>query len=169
MSIILLLDESGSMNELKTEAIQSVENFIEKRKKIDPSQLLTMYTFGSTIRVIYDKVPLSDIKSYENYKPYGLTKLFDCMNLALQSEEKKATCVVVTDGNDTTSDTTYEMIQKLVSSKKLQGWKFFYLSSAPKKKNLDLYDISHTAINFSGKIGSLSSAMDCLTEKIDEN
>lgn len=63
--VILLLDESGSMDTNATGTVISINNYINAIRSTNPEQLFTLVTFSengrSCIKHIYTEIPISDV------------------------------------------------------------------------------------------------------------
>jgi hypothetical protein len=134
LHIILILDESGSMDNIRTDIIGSVNSFIREQKEMKSDETkITFIKFNSVVSHIYEKKLLSEMPELtsEYYKPNHNTALFDAIGIALTNYSDLNTCVIiVTDGQENASKnfTRNKMIE-LIEDKKKLGWNFVYLSA----------------------------------------
>jgi Mg-chelatase subunit ChlD len=133
MNVYLLLDRSGSMSTLWSEAIGSINGYVAKLKKSDK---VTVAAFDS---VSYDVVrdvkvaDWTDIKSNE-VEPRGGTPLYDaCGKLMAQAEQEKAkktVLVVMTDGFENASqEYTQAAIKAKIEAFEKKKWEVIFLGA----------------------------------------
>lgn len=152
--IIILLDESGSMELMGKEPIQAINNFINEQQKLKIKDTkFSLWKFNSKISCVHKNENLEDIKEFKDFNPYSLTALFDCIGEAitdkLNSERNKnVICVILTDGEENASK-NFELseIKSLIKkAETIYGWSFIYLGA-----NQDVFKTS-------GSIGITSCA-----------
>ena len=107
-SIILLLDESGSMIHNRIEILQAVNNFVkDQQSKPEDGSTLSILMFNNKIRVLFNNKELKDVpKLTENdYYPDGMTALYDAIGNAIDDHagRKRVLMVIVTDGQENSS------------------------------------------------------------------
>ena len=146
---LIILDESGSMDSIREQAITGVNETIQtiraaQQENPDDHQMLCFVTFDDgpksrpAVRVIIDNEKIenvADIKP-EQYDPLGMTPLYDAMGksiTALQNlvrEGDHVLVTVVTDGYENSSlHYTSEMVKELVDALTAQGWVFTYIGA----------------------------------------
>lgn len=134
LHIILILDESGSMHNIKSDIIGSVNNFIDtqKKAKVDNTKV-TLIKFNSDVTCVYEKKLLVEISELDEkqYQPDKHTALYDAIGSALNKyTDEKACVIIVTDGQDNKSSRfTKPQMVELIDQKKNIGWNFVYLSA----------------------------------------
>ena len=109
LSILFILDNSGSMNSLGDEPRQSLNNFYKDQKKNGK--------FSSSLLLFNDKHEYSfknkhcnDIEDEEikNIHPGGMTALYDAIWIGCEEQLKKQTdnilVVILSDGEDNSSN-----------------------------------------------------------------
>lgn len=139
VSIVALLDRTGSMQAIKTDTEGAFDAFIaeqrELTKTLDDNVLVTLVQFDKapgqpTIEVVYENMPLADVPPLK-LLPRGLTPLNDAMGLTIAKAENavgKVIMVVMTDGQENaSSEYTTEQIKKLVDEHRVRGWEFIFL------------------------------------------
>ena len=79
--LVFLLDNSGSMHGLESDTIGGFNAMIEKQKKEPEQTLVSVVTFNSVSRVIYNRVPLERIPvmTDKDYRTGGSTALLDAI------------------------------------------------------------------------------------------
>ena len=143
---LIILDESGSMEEIKhatiggfNELIQSIKHSMQENPGIE--QYVNFYSFnGSGITEHLPLVHVSHLKylSAESYIPNNSTPLYDAIGLgvnklrkALEIEKEYSVLVtILTDGEENSSkEYTYKAVSGLIETMKTQGWVFTYIGA----------------------------------------
>ena len=109
---LIIIDESGSMQSIKTAAIDSVNETIQtirssQKKHEDQEHYVSLVTFNDDVKTVYECVPVDEIKELtaETYQPDCCTALYDAMGISLNAlrkkvaEDDKVLVTVVTDGH----------------------------------------------------------------------
>lgn len=149
--VLVILDESGSMGNKRSDVIGGFNQFlIDQKKDSTPCRLMltkfntvcTSVEFGngsgkSKISNIQDIPELTE----KTYLPGGNTALYDAVAETIRNAERekkddeRVLCVVVTDGEENSSrETTLEQIKELIQQRaETQGWTFLYIGENPEK------------------------------------
>jgi uncharacterized protein YegL len=137
----LLIDSTGSMATSQEQTISAFNEYIESLKT-DPSTQdfrfsVSCFDSDRGFRPIVEDCPMTEVPllTLENYKPHGLTPLYDAFGKAMLQaqglrENSKAPVLIVlmTDGQENhSSEYTKEGIQALVKQHGDDGWNFVYL------------------------------------------
>ena len=79
--IVLIVDESGSMRNLRYETIKGINSFLDEQKTTPGDASVTIVTFNSNVRTIMRSESLKRIShiTYEDYRPLGGTALLDAV------------------------------------------------------------------------------------------
>src|SRR5271166_7061390 len=74
-----VLDCSGSMSNLQTDAITGFNTLVEEQRKASPESKLNLALFSNSVQFIYNALPLSEIPPLTPalYNPCGGTALND--------------------------------------------------------------------------------------------
>ena len=87
IKVVMVLDESGSMEVNKIEIIQTVNNFIksQQEEKIEGECLFTLITFNDKIRTVINNKQIQEISpvTKSDYNPNAFTALYDAMGFAI--------------------------------------------------------------------------------------
>lgn len=145
---LLILDESGSMDSIRAQALSGVNETIQtirtaQQENSNDCQLFSFVTFDKwenkpTVRVVVDNERIENVKEItkDRYHPDGLTPLYDAMGTAISSlqrivrEGDHVLVTVITDGLENASHIyTAEMIRDLVDSLSAKGWVFTYIGA----------------------------------------
>lgn len=113
VSLGIVFDTSGSMED-KIEGVRdAVEHFV---KSVAPGDEIFLVQFSDSADLIQDFTDDKKriLRGVENLEPQGSTALFDAVLLGLQKiadgRHRKRALLLLTDGNDTASSTTFEEI-----------------------------------------------------------
>lgn len=141
VKVIMILDQSGSMQNIRDNIRNSVNKFIDEQRDIAPEgkeDRFTLLKFSDVVVKPYtiNNQLMADVKTLavEDYIPSGGTALFDAIGLTITDfkNEEDVLMVIVTDGKNNASRTfkTRESIQELISKQKEEkNWTFLYLST----------------------------------------
>lgn len=135
-----ILDESGSMDDIKSSVISGFNEYIQTLtadKKSD--YLFTLTTFNSGgIKTPYDAVSLIDVSKMEDkdYQPDQGTPLFDAIGKTILNiqekvqEGQKVLVAIMTDGMENDSKTyNQSSIKALIDAHSKEGWTFAFMGA----------------------------------------
>ena len=146
---LIILDESGSMGDIRQQALTGVNETIStiraaQQENPDDHQMLSFVTFDQgprkrpDVRLIIDNEKIENVEDLkpEQYDPQGMTPLYDAMGKAITALQKlvqdgdHVLVTVVTDGYENASHHySAEMIRELVTSLSAKGWVFTYIGA----------------------------------------
>ena len=140
---LIIIDESGSMQSIKKEAIDSVNETIQtiraaQKKHEGQEHLITIVSFNDDVKSICKCVSADEAKELnaETYQPNCCTALYDAMGISLNelrknvAENDKVLVTVVTDGYENASkEYDGKAIKSLVDELKAKGWVFAYVGA----------------------------------------
>ena len=140
---LIIIDESGSMQSIKTAAIDSVNETIQtirsaQKKHEEQEHFVSLVTFNDDVKTVYECVPVDEVKELtaETYQPDCCTALYDAMGNSLNAlrkkvaEDDKVLVTVVTDGYENASkEYSGKAIKALVDELKGKGWVFAYIGA----------------------------------------
>ena len=144
--LILLLDESGSMESMGSEPKQSVLEFVKNFKKENNESRLTFATFNDKLSTHLDNSSIEEGQLDFHYNPTGCTALFDAItttiNNTLESKEPNTKImVIITDGQENSSSKyrNKKELKKLVTKVETENeWKVIFLGV-----NIDGFSDAH--------------------------
>ena len=140
---LIIIDESGSMQSIKKEAIDSVNETIQtirsaQKKHENQEHYVSLVIFNDEVKTVYECVPVDEVKDLtaETYQPTCCTALYDAMGISLNAlrkkvaEDDKVLVTVVTDGYENASkEYSGKAIKALVDELKTKGWVFAYIGA----------------------------------------
>ena len=140
---LIIIDESGSMQSIKREAINSVNETIQtiraaEKRHADQEHYVSVVLFNDEVKTINDCVAANDVAELTDasYQPDCCTALYDAMGISINamrkhtSPEDKVLVTVVTDGYENASREWSGMaIKSLVEQMRGQGWTFAYIGA----------------------------------------
>lgn len=164
--IIFILDESGSMSDLTDDTIGGFNSLIGKQRSGDGDVIVSTVMFSSSSKVIYDRVPLDDVRKMtrSDYCPGGSTALLDAVGGAVkhisnvhkyardEDVPEHTLVIITTDGMENASRTyTSSKVKKMISDmQEKHGWQFIFMGA-----NIDSVDTAdsigicaETAVNY---------------------
>lgn len=143
---LIIVDESGSMNNIREATISSFNELIQDYKQQNkefPEQehYVTFLSFNSSgikeyhIKDVVENVAELNLKVY---RPGGLTPLYDAIGHGISLQEKmlvegdlnRVEVTILTDGLENASkEYTHSMIKALIEAKKEAEWSFTYMGT----------------------------------------
>ncbi len=141
---LIILDESGSMNCIKRQALNGLNETLQtirmaQDKYPEQEQLVSIVPFESgNIRLLRDKVAIKEVEDLKEgeYNPGGCTPLFDAIGFGLDSikkdvaESDTALITIITDGEENASrEYRGKAIATMIDEFKQKGWMFTYIGA----------------------------------------
>jgi len=130
--IVCVVDRSGSMGSICSDAEGGLNAFIEEQKDVEGGANLTLVEFDTAYNVVYDRIDINEAAPY-TLKPRGSTALLDAIGQAINTvadTNGKKIIVIVTDGGENSSkEYTKDQITSLITEKQDQGWEFIFLAA----------------------------------------
>jgi len=143
---LIILDESGSMESIKSSIIQGFNEIVQTVKGIQkayPEQehFISFVTFnGIAIKVLHFNEPVENLQLIDEnrYLPDASTPLFDAMGFSFAKlkqiveplSDYNVLVTVLTDGEENASkEYSGKAIKKMIDELKLQRWTFTYIGA----------------------------------------
>ena len=142
--IAVIVDRSGSMENIWKDTLGGLRSFIDDQKKLDGEANFTLTVFDTEHDLIHDRVDLKKVDhSKYNFGPRGGTALYDAIGttvnklgekLALQKEEERPSKVIVaifTDGGENSSvEYKKEAVMKMIKEQEeTYNWTFLFMAA----------------------------------------
>lgn len=148
---LIILDESGSMYEIRKQALSGANETIgtirsAQERFPEQNHRLTFVTFDTrgrenladNVRTIINDQPIDQVKmlTEADYNPQGCTPLYDAMGVSLSALEAKVKpednvlVTIITDGYENAShEYTSKSIKTIVKLLTEKGWTFAYIGA----------------------------------------
>ncbi len=143
--IVFILDESGSMHELKKDTVGGFNSLLEKQKSEEGTAVVSTVMFSSSSRVIHDRTPLDEVKNLteSDYCPNGCTALLDAVGDAIhhignvhkyareEDRPEHTLFIITTDGMENASRRySHAKVKSMIERQKEKyGWEFIFLGA----------------------------------------
>jgi uncharacterized protein YegL len=144
--IAVLLDRSGSMNDVKAETISGFNHFLKDQQSEGSNASLTLVQFDSQgIDTVYDNQPIGEVKPLndDTYQPRGMTPLLDALGHTINDTGKKLSDIqeserpdkvvfaAITDGLENASrEFSKATIKQMIERQSdVYKWQFIYLGA----------------------------------------
>ena len=140
--VVFILDESGSMNSVRLEAVDGFNEYTETLKGDDLPTTMSLITFNTRgLKVVIDTIDIQEIPmmtAYE-FRPTGGTPLLDAIGISIlqtdefleaTQDEYNVMFTIMTDGHENSSrNFSAEAIKDLINEREDLGWIFTYLGA----------------------------------------
>ena len=143
---LIILDASGSMSSIYTQALTGVNETIAtirmaQEQHPDLEQYLTLASFSAGenfINRIYTAVPIAEVRDIteKDYPLLGCTALYDAMGTTISelqqklSHDDRVLVTIITDGYENASRTwSGKQIKSLVEELRQMGWTFTFIGA----------------------------------------
>lgn len=143
---LIILDASGSMGSIYSQALSGVNETIQtirigQKDHPEFQQFLTMASFNSEknyLKVKYSKTPIDEVKELTqvDYLTLGCTALYDALGEMISELKRNVTIedrvlvTVITDGYENASQHwSGPQIKSLVEELRHEGWTFTYIGA----------------------------------------
>jgi hypothetical protein len=141
-AIALLVDRSGSMQSIRTDAEGAIAAFIEAQREVPGRCVISLSDFDHTYRSVYGPTPIAHAPAY-TLEPRGTTALLDAVGrlvtdfgaslaeLAEDARPGKVIVVVQTDGleNASTEWTLAGINDLITAQRETYSWDFVFLGA----------------------------------------
>lgn len=141
ISIVFVMDASGSMVRFEDTPWMSLNDFIQEQKQYseknpDIEIVFTLIFFNDTVNIVYQNKPIREVEllTKEDYRPSSLTALHDAIGSAidtqLETKYDKVVIAIFTDGEENMSvKYTQNDIKKFTKETKILGWRYIYMGT----------------------------------------
>jgi len=143
--IVFIADRSGSMFQIREDAIGGFNTFIEDQRKVEGNADITLVLFDDQYEVPYSNVDIKEVAllNEDTYQPRGSTALLDAIGTTItnvgdelkdlsedQRPDKVIFCII-TDGQENSSreysrDTIKQMVEH---QQEKYNWEFVFLAA----------------------------------------
>ena len=150
--IAVLLDRSGSMGDIKDDAIGGFNCFLKEQKAAGANATLTLVQFDTeSTDVVHESMPILEVPdlNHQTFQPRGGTPLLDALGQTIDSTGRalaaipeanrpnKVVFVVITDGQENSSHqhTKASVKERIDRQSSQYNWQFVFLGA-----NQDAFD-----------------------------
>lgn len=140
--ITMVVDRSGSMAAIKSDAEGGINTFIDQQKKESGEALLTLVQFDTEYEFVHSGVPVKKVPAF-TLVPRGSTALLDAVGRAINetgarlakmdepSRPGLVVFVIVTDGQENSSrEFKREQIRRMIEHQQsAYNWQFTFLAA----------------------------------------
>jgi Mg-chelatase subunit ChlD len=132
VDIVMIVDNSGSMWRIKSDAEGALNNFLDEQKNIEGDAFVTFVQFDHEYEIVFEKVELAKVKTV-SLKPRGSTALLDAIGRTVVNyvpRTEKTIYVIMTDGQENCSqEWTNAMVKNAIAEATQHGDEFVYLGA----------------------------------------
>lgn len=141
--IVCVLDRSGSMDNIRDDAIGGFNNFIKEQKAQPGKAKVSLILFDDKYEMVYRSKALGKVEKLDErtFVPRGMTAMNDAIGKTIRdfeaeqnskpkSKRNPVIFVILTDGMENAShefDTTH--IKEMITEKQEEGWEFVFLAA----------------------------------------
>jgi Mg-chelatase subunit ChlD len=139
---ILIVDRSGSMNNIAADAQGGIRHFAVEQSRLPGRATVSLYQFDTEHEKVFGFADLSKVKKYE-LRPRGGTALLDACGFAITQEGEqlaslpederpaKVIVLITTDGGENASKEYSKAQVKELTTKQADdyGWQFTYIGA----------------------------------------
>lgn len=143
--IILVLDRSGSMQQVRDDTIGGFNSFLADQQKVGGEATITLVQFNDVIEVLYSAMPIANAKplTRETFVPSSVTALLDAIGFTITEAGKrlealsesqrpeKVIFVVLTDGleNSSSKFDAHQVNDLITHQRDVYKWEFLFLGA----------------------------------------
>lgn len=180
--VLFVLDKSGSMERIRKETLDGVNEQVQELKKSEKgiTTFVSLVTFDSEVKFLRWNVPLAEFQDLkeEEYVPDGMTAMLDGVGQSvsrLRNETKNSTndvshlVIIVSDGaENASSEYNWNTVAEIISKAKEEHWTVTYmganqdLSQVTKSLGIDQGNVSTWVTTTDGTNWAYSNMSGCL-------
>lgn len=136
--IVLVLDSSGSMQQIKDDTIGGFNEFVSEQEDEPGEARVTLYDFSSSVECVFEDYPPVEVPELDGdtYEPADKTALHDAIARAIKETRQRVgpktdnvVVVALTDGRENASETPAETVRDRVAAAQDDGWEFLFIGA----------------------------------------
>ncbi len=143
--LVFIMDRSGSMQSIRSDAIGAFNAFIEDQEKLPGEANLTLVLFNDEYKEVFVSKSIKEVSriTEEDYSPAGMTALFDAVGRTIdkvgerlrelpeRNRPERVAVAIMTDGYENRStEYNQEQIAKMIKTQEDDyNWDFFFLGA----------------------------------------
>ncbi|QDT14127.1 vWA domain-containing protein [Alienimonas californiensis] len=143
--IVVVLDRSGSMSSMKTEAEGGLATFVADQKAEEGDARFTLAIFDDHYDVVHDRIDLREAPDRFTLEPRGMTALLDAVGRTIDNVGRELAetpeaerpgavlfCVVTDGGENSSREYSGDRIKLMVEEQTHKyNWQFTFLGAGP--------------------------------------
>jgi Mg-chelatase subunit ChlD len=140
--IVFILDKSGSMGDIRSDAIGGFNSFLEDQKKVKGKTNMTLVLFESGLTTLVEGMDINEVAELnsDSYKPWGGTALIDAIGTSIDKFNKRISeqvkqpdnviFVIMTDGEENMSRSySSEQVKNKIVNMQNSKYQFIFLGA----------------------------------------
>lgn len=143
--IICIIDKSGSMGLIKTDAIGGFNEFLKAQKEVPGEALMTVVLFDTDYKFLVEGKNIQDVEplNERTYVPGGMTALLDAIGKTIDKAAERITSItdenkpgkvivsILTDGQENSSReySRKQIFDKIKHQADVEKWQFLFLAA----------------------------------------
>lgn len=156
--IVCIIDRSGSMESIRSDAMGGFNTFIKAQKKVPGTASVSLVLFNDQYETPYTDKDIKEVENLTNktFVPRGMTALLDAIGKTIynmstkiasmkkEDRPEKVIVCILTDGEENSSKVfTGDQIKTMIDNQKGQSqWNFVFLAA-----NQDAFATAHTFLS----------------------
>lgn len=184
--IVIVLDRSGSMNNIRDDTVGGINSFLTEQKKLPGECSLTFVQFDTQYEIIHRNVSLAQVPmlTRDTFVPRGSTALLDAMGrtintvgaelAALPENQRpgKVFFVTMTDGQENASleFSRNKVLEMIKHQQEVYSWEFIFLGANQDAIQVgSQYGISPgSSLSCNASSAGIKATYDCLSSKVGD-
>ena len=188
VNITLIVDRSGSMQNIKDEVIGGINAFYAEQRTLPGEAFVTFVQFDHIYEVVFENIALANVQALtdEQFIPRGMTAMYDAIGITLTKLDANLgdssapqIIVIMTDGAENSSkEFTHAAVKTSIEKAKAKGWQILFLGAnidassvggnlGINQDNITTY--STTAEGSSAAVRSMSSKLSSMRNAYDSS
>jgi uncharacterized protein YegL len=143
--IVCIVDRSGSMDAIRSDAIGGFNSFLNEQKKEPGDATLSLVLFNHEYALVHDNVNIAEVPPLDGktYVPQGMTALLDAIGRTLDSvgqrlsqtpeakRPRKVIVAILTDGLENASReySRGKVSEMIKHQREVYSWEFIFLAA----------------------------------------
>jgi Mg-chelatase subunit ChlD len=134
--IVLIVDESGSMDQVRQRTLSSINEYLNDQKREKGEAMYTITKFSTSVSWLRTQQQISDYKevTMQDYVPGGMTALYDAIGQVITKyrgdENYEYLVVIITDGEENSSKEYSQFaINEMIRKQRTKNWEFVFMGA----------------------------------------
>lgn len=185
--IVCIVDQSGSMNRVREDAIGGFNQFLEEQEQLEGPASITLTLFSHKLDFVLESAPLGEVEPLdeETFRPDGMTALMDAVGRTLEKVDHRigkrdvppdqVIVLILTDGRENASrQFRRREVGRLIDEYEQRGWEFVFWGAdidaahVASRMHIDESNVSHVDATAEG-VDQAFGEMSQLTQDFRES